>query len=212
MKWWKANFCKVGSNWFLPLDEKSDLFWKHWEIFLWKASKVSMCCNCLLVWALHFKFVGFSPSFCALPLTLITQPCCLMDNIKYRLIEAELVENVETIREWKSERRLTFSRLQTSWESPTRFDKSQCCASLHNSALTSIVLVVWKWPWWEYLHHRNWQTLQNRVLSLLQRTGSSLLYICNIQPNELSIYSGFYLPAFIFSCMIVCFHNSLNKY
>ena len=38
----------------------------------------------------------------------------------------------------------------------------QSCTSLSSSVFSDFMLVAWMYPWWEYLHHANWQTLNNR--------------------------------------------------
>ena len=39
-----------------------------------------------------------------------------------------------------------------------------CCASLPKSTFSGFAVVAWVRPWWEYLHHGNWQLLQLRAL------------------------------------------------
>lgn len=39
----------------------------------------------------------------------------------------------------------------------------QLCTSLPNYMFIGIVLVNWNYPRWDYLHHGNWQKLQNKA-------------------------------------------------
>lgn len=45
-----------------------------------------------------------------------------------------------------------------SWLSPAH--KKWLCTSFLSSPFNNVTLVTWNWPWWEHLHHENWQILQ----------------------------------------------------
>lgn len=51
--------------------------------------------------------------------------------------------------------------------------KSQRCTPPPNSVISDVMLVVWNWPHWEYLHHINWQFVALSVVLFSSSTALS---------------------------------------
>lgn len=73
------------------------------------------------------------------------------------------------------------------------------------------LLVAWIWPWWEYLHHRNWQKLQTKALFFFfekKFTNTPLLHSTHHLNTH---HPSYFHPCWITFCSLISHAISLPR-